>query len=185
VGLDPAKDLTWLPYDSGDLQVQALEKDEADVVALWDPFATREERTGKWRVLVDISEHPLFKDRACCFLFASGKLVKEKPQAIAAILRGYHKAVAWIGAHPQEAAELLVKEKKVATDDVALVAELYSQYHYGNHSGAAANARAKDDAVYFARELTKFGYLPANLNPQKFVDELYVDIFALEAAAKK
>jgi NitT/TauT family transport system substrate-binding protein len=183
-GINPQTEITWVPYPNDQIS-QAVEKGEVDVAALWDPFATTLENTGNYRVLVDISEHPLFAGKACCFLFASGKLVRENPGAVAAVLRGYHKAVAWIGANPAEAAQLLVSEKKVATDDVALVTRLLGHYHYDQHAGTAANARAKEDAVYFARELTKIGYLPADLDPQKFIDGIYVDIFALEAAAKK
>jgi NitT/TauT family transport system substrate-binding protein len=184
VGIAPQTEIVWVPYPNDQIS-QAVEKGEVDVAALWDPFATTLENTGKYRVLVDISEHPLFAEKACCFLFASGKVVRENPGAVAAALRGYHKAVAWIGAHPADAAELLVSEKKVATDDVALVTGLLGHYHYDHHSGSAANARAKEDAIYFAKELTKIGYLPADLNVQKFVDDMYVDIFALEAAAKR
>ncbi|MDR1949086.1 MAG: ABC transporter substrate-binding protein [Spirochaetaceae bacterium] len=184
VGINPQTEITWVPYPNDQIS-QAVEKGEADIAALWDPFATTLENTGNYRVLVDISEHPLFAGKACCFLFASGKVIRENPGAVAAVLRGYHKAVAWIGANPAEAAQLLVSEKKVATDDVALVTKLLGHYHYDQHSGTAANARAKEDAVYFARELTKIGYLPADLDPQKFIDDIYVDIFAVEAAAKK
>lgn len=181
-GVNPQTEITWVPYPNDQIS-QAVEKGEVDIAALWDPFATTLENTGNYRVLVDISEHPLFAGKACCFLFASGKVVRENPGAVAAVLRGYHKAVAWIGANPAEAARLLVSEKKVATDDVALVAGLLEHYHYDKHAGTAANARAKEDAVYFARELTKIGYLPEDLDPQKFIDGIYVDIFALEAAA--
>jgi NitT/TauT family transport system substrate-binding protein len=73
----------------------------------------------------------------------------------------------------------------VATEDEALVTGLLGHYHYDQHSGQAADNRAKDDAFYFAQKLTQIGYLPADLNVQKFVDDIYVDIFALEAAAKK
>jgi NitT/TauT family transport system substrate-binding protein len=184
VGISPQTEITWIPYPD-DLIVQSLAKGEVDVVIAWDPFATIIERTEGYRTLLDISDHPLFAGKACCFLFASGKVVKENPAAVAAVLRGYHKAVAWIGANPREAAELLVKNKRVATDDVALVAELLGHYGYGHWSTQQADAKAKQDAIYFANELTKFGYLPANLNVQKFVDDLYVDIFAAETAAKK
>ena len=161
-----------------------MESGEADILAAWDPFATIAENTGKYNVLVDIRTHPLFKDRACCFIFGSGKLVRDNPGAVAAVLRAINKAADWIGKNPEEAAKLLITEKKIATDDAALVAGLLSHYAYDAHTGAAANARAKDDAVYFARHLTRIGYLPADLDPQKFVDDLYVDIFALEAAKK-
>jgi NitT/TauT family transport system substrate-binding protein len=184
VGINPQTEITWKPYPNDQL-VEALTKGEVDALAAWDPFATTAELTGNYRTLVDISTDPLFAGKACCFIFASGKLVKENPGAVAAVLRALHKAVAWIGEHPAEAAQLLVSEKKVATDDVALVTRLLASYAYDHHHGPATNARAKEDAAYFAKELTKIGYLPADLNVQKFVDDLYVDIYALEAAAKK
>jgi len=177
-GIDPQREITFIPYPNDQI-FAAVEKGEADVGAAWDPFATTVEQAGGWRVLVDISEHPLFADKACCFLFASNKVLKEKPQVIAAILRGYQKSVAWIGDNPREAAELLIREKKIATDDVELVTGLLEHYKYGRHSGQAANAAAKEDAVYFAGELTKIGYLPADLDPAVFVSNLYVDVFAL------
>jgi NitT/TauT family transport system substrate-binding protein len=184
VGIDPQTEITWVPFPT-DLVVQAVENGEAQVAAIWDPFATLAENTGKYRVLVDIAEHPLFAGKACCFIFGSGKLVRDNPGAVAAVLRGINKAAEWIGANPDEAARLLIAEKKIATDDAALVASLLGHYRYDHHAGPAANTAAKEDAVYFARELTKIGYLPADLDPQKFVDDLYVDIFALEAAKKK
>jgi NitT/TauT family transport system substrate-binding protein len=183
IGLDPQTDVVWLPFPA-DQEVQAVESGEADILAAWDPFATLAENTGNYNVLVDIRTHPLFKDRACCFIFGSGKLVRDNPTAVAAVLRAINKAAEWIGHNPGEAARLLISEKKIATEDVALVTGLLDHYAYAAHAGSAANARAKDDAVYFARHLTQIGYLPADLDPQKFVDDLYVDIFALEAAKK-
>jgi NitT/TauT family transport system substrate-binding protein len=183
VGLDPQTDIIWLPFPA-DQEVQAVEGGEADILAAWDPFATIAENTGNYNVIVDIKTHPLFKDKACCFIFGSGKLVRDNPGAVAAVLRAINKAADWIGHNPKEAAELLISEKKIATDDTALVTSLLSHYTYDAHTGPAANAKAKDDAVYFARHLTQIGYLPADLDPQKFVDDLYVDIFALEKAKK-
>ncbi|MDR2181812.1 MAG: ABC transporter substrate-binding protein [Treponema sp.] len=181
IGIDPQTEIEWIPYPS-DQEIQSLEKGEVDVIAVWDPFATIAERTGKFRVLVDIAKDPLFAGRNCCFIFASGKLVKENPAAVAAVLRALGKAVAFEGEHPAEAAELLVQEKKVATDDVELLTELLTSFKYGDHHGSASNAAAKDDAVYFAQWLTKIGYLPEDLDVNQFVDDMYVDIFALEAA---
>ncbi|MDR1786991.1 MAG: ABC transporter substrate-binding protein [Treponema sp.] len=181
---DPQNEITWLPFPNDQIR-QAAEKGEVDIIAQWDPFATTLEQSGEYRVILDIATHPLFKDKACCFLFASGKLVKERPDVVAAVLRGYHKSVKWIGEHPREAAELLISEKKVATEELDLVAGLLEHYNYGAHSGPQENARAKEDAIYFADWLTKIGYLPKDLDAQKFIDDIYVDIFALEAQAKK
>jgi NitT/TauT family transport system substrate-binding protein len=183
IGIDPRTEVEWIPYPS-DQEIQSLEKGEVDVIAVWDPFATIAERTGKYRTLVDIAKDPLFAGRNCCFIFASGKLVKENPGAVAAVLRALNKAVEYEGAYPAEAAALLVQEKKVATDDVDLLATLLGSFHYDQHYSAAANTGAKDDAVYFATWLTKIGYLPEDLDVEQFVNDMYVDIFALEAAQK-
>ncbi|MDR1362777.1 MAG: ABC transporter substrate-binding protein [Spirochaetaceae bacterium] len=180
VGIDPQTEIEWIPYPS-DQAVQVLEKGEVDVIAAWDPFATQAELTGKYRVLVDIAKDPLFAGKNCCFIFASGKLVKENPAAIAAVLRALAKAVEYEGTYPQEAAELLINEKRVATDDVALLTTLLSSFHYGRHHGEQANTDAREDAEYFAEWLTKIGYLPVDLDVKAFVDDMYVDIFALEA----
>ncbi|MDR2662914.1 MAG: ABC transporter substrate-binding protein [Treponema sp.] len=183
VGIDPQTEVEWIPYPS-DQEIQSLEKGEVDVIAVWDPFATIAEQTGKYRTLVDIAKDPLFAGRNCCFIFASGKLVKENPGAVAAVLRALNKAVEYEGAYPAEAAALLVQEKKVATDDTALLATLLGSFHYDQHYSAASNASARDDAVYFATWLTRIGYLPEDLDVEQFVNDMYVDIFALEAAQK-
>ncbi|MDR2772243.1 MAG: ABC transporter substrate-binding protein [Elusimicrobiota bacterium] len=183
-GFNPQTDAQWIPYPNDQL-ITALEKGEIDVAAAWDPFATIIEQRGGYRVISDISTDPLFAGKNCCFLFASGKIIKENPGQIAAILRAYNKATKWMGDNPDEAAAILVNKKYVATNDVKLVATLIKQYKYGNHSGIASNAQSKQDAVYFATQLTTFGYLPKNLNVQTFVNNMYVDIFAIEAASKK
>lgn len=177
-GINPQTEITWKPYPNDQL-VQVTESGEADLFAAWDPFATTAERSGKFRVLLDISDHPLFAGKNCCFIFASGKLVKEKPKVVAAVLRAVHRAVEWIGANPAEAARILVESKHVASDDTALLTELLSHYRYDHHYSAASNADAKADAAYFAGELAKIGYLPADLDADKFAEDLYVDIYAL------
>ncbi|MDR2551956.1 MAG: ABC transporter substrate-binding protein [Treponema sp.] len=183
IGIDPQTEIQWIPYPS-DQEIQSIEKGEVDAIAVWDPFATIAERSGKFRTLVDISKDPLFAGKNCCFVFASGKLVKENPAAVAAVLRALNKAVEYEGTNPREAAELLVREKKVATGDVELLAALLGSFHYDKHYSREANNAAKEDARYFAQWLTKIGYLPEDLNVDKFIDDLYVDIFALEAQQK-
>jgi NitT/TauT family transport system substrate-binding protein len=178
VGIDPKTEITWLPFP-GDQEIQAVDKGEADVVAAWDPIATMAEQTGRYRTIVDIATDPLFAGRNCCFLFASGKLVKEKPEVVAAVLRSINRAVEYEGANPREAAKILVANKKVATEDEDLLATLLTSFHFERHHTQAQNSLAKDDAVYFAQKLTEIGYLPADLDVQKFVDDMYVDVFAL------
>ncbi|MDR0539004.1 MAG: ABC transporter substrate-binding protein, partial [Spirochaetaceae bacterium] len=178
VGIDPATEIQWLPFP-GDQEIQAVDKGEADVVAAWDPIATMAEQTGRYRTIVDIATDPLFAGRNCCFIFASGKLIRDNPKVVAATLRAINRAVQFEGENPEEAAKILVENKKVATEDPALVATLLKSFSYGHHHTSAQNAQAKDDAIYFAQKLTEIGYLPADLDVQKFIDDMYVDVEAL------
>ena len=175
VGIDPKTEITWLPFPS-DQEIQALDKGEVDVVAAWDPIATIAEQTGRYRTLVDIATDPLFAGRNCCFLFASGKLIKEKPEVVRAVLKAINRAVEFEGKSPEEAAKILIANKKVATDDEALLATLLKSFKFDRHHTVAQNAQAKDDAIYFAKKLTEIGYLPADLDVAKFVNDMYVEI---------
>ena len=175
VGIDPKTEITWLPFP-GDQEIQAVDKGEADVVAAWDPIATIAEQTGRYRTLVDIATDPLFAGRNCCFLFPSGKLIKEKPEVVRAVLKAINRAVEFEGKSPEEAAKILIANKKVATDDEALLATLLKSFKFDRHHTVAQNAQAKDDAIYFAKKLTEIGYLPADLDVAKFVNDMYVEI---------
>jgi NitT/TauT family transport system substrate-binding protein len=180
--MDPQNEIQWLPFP-GDQEVQAVETGKADAVAAWDPIATMAEESGNYRTLLDIATDPLFAGRNCCFLFASGKLLKEDPKVVAGMLRAISKAIKFEGDNPDEAARLLVENKKVATNDAGLVSRLLQSFNFEGHHSQAANASARDDAIYFAQKLTEIGYLPTDLDVEKFIDDMYVDVFALEAAA--
>lgn len=90
-GVNPQTAITWKPSPK-DLIVQAADKGEADAVARRAPFAAGAEQAGRFRVLADLSEDPRFADKACRFIVASGKLVRDNPAAAAAVLRGINKA---------------------------------------------------------------------------------------------
>ncbi|GMO21495.1 MAG: ABC transporter substrate-binding protein [Termitinemataceae bacterium] len=184
VGINPQTEISWKPFPNDQI-LQAVEKGEAQALAAWDPFATIAVKSGKYRVLVDIATDPLFAGKNCCFVFASGKLVRDNPAAVAATFRAVQKAIKWEGDNPAEAAKLLIDNKILSTTDTDLVAELLDDYAYDAHASHSQDINAKEDAVFFAAELAKIGYLPADLDAQKFVDDMYVDIYELEKAAKK
>jgi NitT/TauT family transport system substrate-binding protein len=177
-GLNPAVsgDITWKPFPWDQL-LQAIEKGEGDAVAVWDPFATLGEQSGKYRVLLDIGKDAPFAGKNCCFVFASGKLVRENPAQTAALLRAIQKAVAWTGEHPEEAARLLIEEKLIPTDDVELITALITSYKYHNYHGKHSIAAAKSDALFFAQELVKIGYLDSETDVPSFIDDMFVDIY--------
>ncbi|AKL98061.1 ABC transporter substrate-binding protein [Endomicrobium proavitum] len=182
-GISPEKGVTWLPYPLDQLTVVA-EKGELDAVALWDPYATLAEKDG-YIVLVDIAKDPIFAGKYCCFLYASGKQLKENPQRIAAILTALQKASDWVADNPEEAAKIAVEKDYLPGDDPALVAELLTTYKYGHKHNLLSNEdTTKKDAYYFADQLKKTGYLPADLNTKKFIDDAYVDVFKAAGVEK-
>lgn len=181
-GINPAEsagEVTFAPYDLSTLQAVAT-RGEVDAIGAWDPFGTTAEQAG-FRTLVDIGSHPLFAGRFCCFLYASGNAYAKRPDAVAALLRGWYRAVEWVAANPDETVRIITDatnhEAYVASTDKALLVKLLNSYHYLNHHDAASlTTQAHDDALYFAQALKKVGYLSANLDAQKFADNLVAKV---------
>ncbi|MDP4210502.1 MAG: ABC transporter substrate-binding protein [Bacteroidota bacterium] len=172
--IDPTSGVTWLPYPLEHLQGMA-EKGEVDAVALWDPFATLAVKKG-YRVLCDIGTHPLFAGKYCCFLYASSQQIKENPERVKAVLKALQKSSEWIAQNPEKTAQIMIDKKYISSDDPALITELVKSYKYHAKHNANTRARAKNDALYFTDQLEKAGFLPKNLNTQKFVENLYYEI---------
>jgi NitT/TauT family transport system substrate-binding protein len=173
-GVNPKTGVNWLAYPVELLQ-KVAEKGEVDAVALWDPFGTLAEKKG-YRVLCDIGKHPLFAGKYCCCLYASTEQLEDYPERIKAILRAYNKASEWVAAHPEETAQIMIKKKYVSSDDPALITELIKSYQYHSHHNADVRHQAKNDALYFTKELIKTGFLPKDLDADKFVNKLYYDL---------
>jgi NitT/TauT family transport system substrate-binding protein len=173
-GIDPTTGVTWLSFPKDQLQAVA-ERGEVDAVALWDPFATIAERKG-YNVITDIGTDPLFAGKYCCFLYASTKQIKENPERIAALLRAYHKASEWIAVNPEETARITIEKGYIAAEDTAFITELLESYKYHAHHNAQTKQHTKDDALFFVNELKKTGFLPADIDAPKFIDNLYYDI---------
>ena len=170
-GLDPQKDVQWLAYPLDQLQ-EGVKKGEIDVYAAWDPFGKLAEVNNGYTVLADISTDANFAGRSCCFLYASGKKIKEDPERVAAIARAYQKATAWIAEHPEETAKLEIEKKYVATDDVKLVTDLIESYHFNFTTEAA-----QEDVRYFVKQFSKTGFLKKDTDPEEFLKTAYYDVF--------
>ncbi|MBW4080354.1 ABC transporter substrate-binding protein [Paenibacillus sp. S150] len=173
-GLDPQKDVQWLAYPLDQLQ-EGVKKGEIDVYAAWDPFGKLAEVNDGYTVLSDISTDHNFAGKSCCFLYASGKQIKEDPERVAAIARAYQKATAWIAEHPEETARLEIEKKYVATDDVKLVTDLIESYHFNYTTDAA-----QEDIRYFVQQFSKTGFLKKDTDPEAFLKSAYYDVFGAQ-----
>ncbi|MDR3091822.1 MAG: ABC transporter substrate-binding protein [Clostridiales bacterium] len=165
-------EVQFLPFDDGNLEIEALNKGEIDVAAVWDPFGSVQEKTGNYKVILDISTDEPFAGRYCCFLYASGKIAEEKPDEIAALLRAYHKAQDWIAENPEEAVKIIIDGKYSAIEDEELAAQLLGHYEYPTESEHAMNTRdVGADVLYFATQLHDIGYLKTD--PEDFTAKAY------------
>lgn len=178
-GIDPQKDVTWIPFPRDILPTVADNSKEVDAVALWDPWGPLAVKRG-YTVLCDINTHPLFAGKYCCFIYASGKQIKENPEQIKAILRGFQKASEWIAENPEETAKIVIEKDYVANSDTALITQLLVSYKYHSKHDHTNKLQARNDALYFSQELKKTGFLPADLDPEKFVEQFYFDVLGDE-----
>ena len=168
-------EVTFLPFSDGNLAVEALNKGEVDVAALWDPFGSVQEKTGKYRVILDISKDEPFAGKYCCFLYASEKLLKESPEKVAALLRAYRAAQDWISKNPEEAVDIIINGKYAQIEDRELAIELIKSYQYPSYSDREeVPERVLENILYFAEQLYQIGYLQTE--PAAFTESSYSEV---------
>lgn len=170
-------EVTFLPFSDGNLAVEALKKGEVDVAALWDPFGSVQEKTGDYRVILDISTDEPFAGKYCCFLYASEKLLDEKPEQIAALLRAYRAAQNWISENPEETVDIIINGKYSQIEDRELAIELIKSYRYPSTKDRDANPdQVWENVHYFSQQLNQIGYL--STDAETFTSKAYrqVDI---------
>jgi len=169
------KDVEFLPFSDGNLELEALYSGQIDVAAMWDPLGSVAEKAGKVKVVFDLTTDPIFADHYCCYLYASSKIIKENPEKISAILRAYRKAQDWISKNPVEAVEIISGKKYSAIEDITLAEELISHYAYpGAHQHGTAEYDVEADVIYFATALYDIGYLKTA--PGQFVKDAYYKV---------
>jgi NitT/TauT family transport system substrate-binding protein len=168
-------DVTFLPFNDGSLELEALYKGEVDVAALWDPLATTSVEEGKARSILDISQDEPFAGHYCCFLYASKKVVEENPELIAAELRAYHKAQNWIYENPEEAVELVTEKGYVSIEDHEVAVSLIKSYGYpSTEDYENSTVDVKGDVEYFAQALYDAGLLKTE--SQEYIKSAYTEI---------
>ncbi|MDF3001493.1 MAG: extracellular solute-binding protein family 3 [Bacillota bacterium] len=168
-------EVTFLPYSDGNLELEAVRNGDADVAALWDPLGSIAEESGEFKLIFDLSTDPTFAGKYCCFLYASEKVLKDDPEKVAAILRAYNKAQAWIAANPEETVEIIADKKYSAIEDKDLAVRLIKSYAYPSTEEQAAGTNVREDVLYFVQELKSIGYLKTN-DAEAFTDQIYYDV---------
>ncbi|HBF40059.1 MAG TPA: nitrate ABC transporter substrate-binding protein [Firmicutes bacterium] len=168
------KEVTFVPYGDGNLEIEAAGKGDIAAAAIWDPFGSLAVKNNGFKVIFDLATDPIFADKYCCFLYASEKVLKKDPGKVAALLRAYHKAQDWIHYHPQESVAIISDKKYSAITDKELAVELVKSYHYPSlQEQNPANVQA--NVLYFVKQLSKIGYLKTK-DPEKFAQQIYYKV---------
>lgn len=168
-------EVSFLPYSDGNLELEALYNGDIDVAAIWDPLGSIAEKSGKAKVIFDLSTDPDFAGKYCCFLFASSKVLKEEPEKIEALLRAYQKAQNWISENPEDAVDLIVKGKYSQIDDKELAISLIKSYEYPSETQRTNGEHSiKDDVEYFSKALNQIGYLKTDY--KDFTEKYFFDV---------
>ena len=169
------RQVEFLPFSDGNLELEALYSGQIDVAAMWDPLGSIAEKAGKVKVVFDLTTDPIFADHYCCYLYASSKIINENPEKISALLRAYRKAQDWISKNPAEAIEIISGKKYSAIEDIPLAVELITHYAYpGQHQHGTAEYDVEADVIYFATALYDIGYLKTA--PAQFVRNAYYKV---------
>ncbi|MDR0886510.1 MAG: ABC transporter substrate-binding protein [Clostridiales Family XIII bacterium] len=170
------KDVTFVPYSDGNLEIEAAKKGEIDAAAIWDPFGSLAVQNENFTKIFDLSTDPLFAGKYCCFLYASEKVLDEDPEKVEALLRAYNKAQEWINDNPEETVDIIIENKYSSIEDRDLAVELVKSYEYPSHAEhTSGETHVQADVLYFVEELAKVGYLKTT-DPQAFADQIYSDI---------
>ena len=168
-------EVEFLPFSDGNLELEALYNGDIDVAAMWDPLGSVAEKDGKVRVLFDLSTDPAFAGKYCCFLYASEKLLEEKPDEIAALLRAYQKAQDWINKNPEETVDIIISGKYAQIEDKELAVSLIKSYEYPSFEDRANDKQnVEKDVEYFVQALYDIGYLKSE--PVAFAKEIYAEV---------
>lgn len=165
------KDVTFVPYSDGNLEIEAAQKGEVAAAALWDPFGAQAVADKGFKKIFDLSTDPTFAGKYCCFLYASEKVLDEKPDEVAAILRAYQKAQDWIHSHPEEAVDIIADKKYSNITDKKQAVELIKSYAYPSLQQQNPDD-VKENVLYFARQLIQVGYLSSK-DADQFTSKAY------------
>lgn len=172
---DEDKQVTFLPYSDGNLELQALYNGEIDVAAMWDPLGSVAAKEGKAKIIFDLAKDPEFAGKFCCFLYASDAVIQKDPQEIAALLRAYEKAQDWIAKNPEEAVQIIIDGNYSQIEDKDLAVELIRSYNYPTYDERKEGKfDVKGNVSYFAKALYDIGYLKTA--PDDFISKAYEEI---------
>lgn len=169
LGIDP-DEVHWRQFPQ-DLFGEALRKGEVDAVAGDDPLLYILREDNDLREIANNLEHE-YGDRTCCVLGLSGKLVRDDPEAAAAISRAVIDAQRWTASNPDESARIFAPHipQKVPAERVAAILRSHT------HGHASTGAKLREEVVGYAQDLKKIRVLGQGLDVNKYAAVVAPDV---------
>jgi NitT/TauT family transport system substrate-binding protein len=168
-------DVTLLDMSSGDAGA-AFVAGQVDAAVTWQPWLANARETEFGHLLLDTRETPGLIVDTVAF---RPQFVEENPEAVAAFVRGYYRAVEEIAATPDEANAIMAESIGMETEDfVATLADLrlWGAAENEAYFGTAEQPGPIYDLVQQAGEFYEGIGVTDNVpDPQTIVDPRFVD----------
>ncbi|MBI4525362.1 MAG: ABC transporter substrate-binding protein [Deltaproteobacteria bacterium] len=165
VGLDPRKDINWVPGAEAD-SVRLLAQKKVDALLLSSgvppyPQELRAKKIGHV-ILNSMMDRP-WSQYFCCLVTANREFVRKNPAATKRALRAILKRADVIAREPERTARLLVERGYAKKDDYEYVHQMMKEIPYGQWR----EFDPEDTLRFYALRLNEIGMIKSS--PQKII----------------
>jgi NitT/TauT family transport system substrate-binding protein len=160
VGLDPAKDITWVASPVADA-TRAFAAGKVDAIMGFPPLAQELRAKNIGHVVVDSTTDRPWSQYFCCLMIAGRDFVKKHPAAAKRAVRAIVKATAICAQEPERVARLLVERGIVKQYDYAL--QIVKELPYARWR----EFDSEDTLRFYALRLHEAGMIKSS--PQKII----------------
>lgn len=166
----PPDQVDWRQFPQ-DLFGEVLRKGEVDAIAGDDPLIYILREDHQLREIATNLEGD-YANGACCVLGLSGKLVRDEPEAAAAISRAVIDAQRWSAANPDETARIFAPHipSKVPAERVAAILRSHT------HGHASTGEKLRSEVLLFARDLQQINVLSPRLNLENYAKQVVPNV---------
>jgi NitT/TauT family transport system substrate-binding protein len=159
-GLDPQKDITWVPHPSPE-GMQLLAEGKIDALMATPPFAQELRAKHIGHVLINSSVDRPWSQYFCCTVNANRDFIRKHPIATKRALRAILKSADICSLDPERAARFIVDKGYTKRYDYALEVMKYLPY------GKWREYNPEDTLRFYALRLNEIGMIKSN--PQKLI----------------
>jgi NitT/TauT family transport system substrate-binding protein len=152
-GLNPEKDVTILQLGGSPQTLPALEAGQIDAAILAAPFTYAAAEKGFVKLMSQ--KDVIAPDWPLHVVFAKEDYIAKHPNTIKAFLRANGKAIDWIKANPEEAAQIAAKQTKFKVEYCRKFIEEYKDYWFADGRIASKGLKVLWEIAVQAGDVTE------------------------------